>query len=294
MSHGARQKLYLDTSALNFLRNEYIVKERSSYIITQRYDVLVSLCLLAEILSSDKDLSQRLARCLWKMTDHRILIPCEELIFAEVRNALGLDSELDYFHIQKRALEDWKAVSMGAVSPTAHDDFRAYWQGIKRGHKVYMKAVAASQEEMIAPFLSSQGTDGMMQNWPRELAAQITNRHVQATIYNCMDLFCTNNPARFPRSHLPERELVLGVDYRLIPCTATSCEYNTTLTYCVLCKLFGPDKGDSEDMKHAFYAGFADVFVTRDDRMFMILNDMVISKKARIVRAEDFVASVRN
>jgi len=290
-----KPKLYLDTSALNYLRNNYIVKERRSDVITQRYDVLVSLYLLAEVLScSDKDLSQKLAFCLWKMTDHRILIPAEELIFAEVRNALGLDSSLDYFPLQMRALKDWESVSWGAMNRHDLDNFREYWHGIKEGHKAYMKAIAASQEEIIAPFLRSQGTNGMMQEWPFELAAQITNGHIQAAIYNCMEQFCTNNPTRFPRSRLPERELVLGVDYRLIPCTATSCEYNTALAYCVLCKKFDPDKGDSEDMKHAFYAGFADVFVTRDDRMFMILNDMVISKRAEIVKAEEFVASLRD
>ena len=89
---------------------------------------------------------------------------------------------------------------------------------------------------------------------------------------------------------------VLTLPYRDLPATASWAQYYIALGYLAAHesgRLAKPDFGDQVDQRHACYTGIADVFVTGDERMAWILDNMVESKVAAVMTPITFADWLR-
>jgi hypothetical protein len=158
-----------------------------------------------------------------------------------------------------------------------------YMRRSKEEYRAYLKM----QRELFGPLFRAADELGLGKSWSDVLSELEGGPEIEDLLRNALD--SPGLPARRMNTRA-----VSGIDYRLLPGTACWIQYYIALGYLAAHKTgrsSRPDLGDQVDFRHACYAGIADVFVTNDERMRMVLTSMVPSCRAEVASVDSFLGS---
>lgn len=286
-----KSKVYLDTSAYNFILLNYSIDELS-HIICDKYEVCFSSCNLDEFGLCEPDISSRLATFAWQVSNKKKLLDHIDLIIHEMLFYLGKVKHLDYFDENDAGFfMAWEAMR----DKTVPADFIEFTKEMAKEIKQGFKERARDMRKFFNPYLQDidfDRTELVKLYWSKILSDMEKEGWIQ-------NFFINNLYEYIPEfSEVISLDELLTIDYRKLTGTAPGIQYYFALQY-VQCFQSGllskPDMGDQADVRHTFYAGIMDYFVSNDKRMIEIFNDYIFAECAIVIDPNDFINDyVRN
>jgi hypothetical protein len=211
-----------------------------------------------------------------------------------------------YDHIAL-TIREIRAIQLGEQLPDGIDRAGTYvrsWDSMRRGTPKVLRelsGVAIEQgkllyrehlkalRHMLKPHFDEFTAIGVSQSWP-DLLDEIEREGLVGKFLR--DLIRLEDSDRL----VSDYSAVAGMPYRILPGTAAWVQFYIAQSFVAVHesgKYSRPDAGDQVDFRHAAYAGIADLFVTDDVKMYKILNDKVITRRAEVVMVREFLDRVR-
>jgi len=272
-------RVYFDTSAWNVVC-DWAVGKSHKWIEGPEY--LFSSCNLDEFSIASTSRARELAAYAWRISSRRKLLDHLELSVAEIaafQNGVGVAT---YDDARDRTFTPaWRAMRTSGLTNEMRDALAADIDAAKSEYRDWFRF----GRETFHPFFSSASKLGVARSWPDLLAELQSGPEMRAGLRQ--SLTDAGLLRRIPRPNELE-----DVPWTAIPCTSCWLEYHTAMYYLAAFdskRLGRPDKGDQVDFRHACYAGMADIFVTGDRRMHAILEDMIPSRRARLLTAQEYL-----
>jgi hypothetical protein len=281
MLHAENQtmlRVYFDSNAMNYLFDEFKGKSKRPF---GKYDIMFSWPLLDEIKScSSLGREIDLAKFMWQISNRKMLITIEELMFMEVqslfRNKKILYSQ--YFESDTKYLEAWKEDRKGSTPNHVRIELRS---AIRNEKEKILSQLREGRKRWLPKYRSNVS---LPDNWISAYPLLASSNHFNELIFFMMETFGLLSKFENPK-------VILNFDYRKLPCTSVGVEFIIALMFLIDSqskRLGSPDLWDIYDMKHSFYVGLSDYFVTNDRRMYFILHDLLDTKSAKIISSEEF------
>ena len=272
--------VYLDTSAINDLGVDLHLIAK-----TGQFEFLVSSCQIDELACADPARQILLTKLTWEVTNKQKLLEHIPIMYAETAAELGIRPRLrrleDYYDQDPLFLSSWRAVTTGLLPAQFMDHYREFVLAFKEGYRRWSN----QDSEILRPVVNRlKRTGAPPPSWQDFLAETEAEGWFNEFIYVNLSLY-----PQFARFLV--REDVLHIDYRRLRCTSVGLQYYLASQWL---DIFGEGKharitrGDQVDVRHAFYAGLADCFVTGDTKMRNILAHMVPGNRAKILQPQEF------
>lgn len=283
MNDRSQYSVYFDTSAWNFFY-DWLSRKSKKYIRGPEY--LFSSCNLDEFAMSGQNRARELASFAWNLSNRKKLLDHVEFTFNEIVNyqlgnqISGIYDEDPPFH------ESWRIMRKGSIS----SELKRNLKELSRFSKGVYRDQLRSDRDIFKPIFESAKSLGFQKTWPELLREMEHEGYIGALIINLLE-------QEGYISQIPEPNSIGKIPYRELPCTAAWIQYYLSLFHLASFekgKLSKPDLGDQVDFRHACYAGLADIFVTDDQRMFTVLTDMVETKRAGIIKPEEYITWLQN
>ncbi|MHA1376476.1 MAG: hypothetical protein ACTSR7_19535 [Promethearchaeota archaeon] len=280
-----KPKVYLDTSAYNYILLNYPVNE-VIYTLKNNYEVYFSSCNLDEFGICEPEISSKLAIFSHAISNQKKLLDHIELITHEMLYELGKTSDFDYFDINDTGFyEVWELMRRKCLPQMFIDSTVK----IIRSHKELHREHEREMRKLFVKEFESINVDRkeIMKTLWLKILNDLEN---EGWIKN----FFINNLYNFYSDFkkLISLDELKSIDYKHLKGTAPGLQYYFALQY-IQCyqsgKMSKPDLGDQVDIRHTFYAGIVDYFITNDSRMYDIFNNYIIAPHGDVVKPKDFI-----
>jgi len=272
-----KPKVYFDTNALNFFCDKFKGRSKRSF---RNYEILLSWPLVDEIeCNSSFARTIDLAKFVWDVSNRKILLGIKDLTALEVDallkgNTLSIS---DYFDSDQSYLDALREAKDGRTPNQT---------------RIFLRAAISNQKKKILLWERQQrrkwsskfeGSKMLPTEWQEFYPLLLQERYFNQILYGMV--------AAYGLSSRFTSEEIMNLDYKNLTCLSVGIEFYVALQFLIDSqskKLGKPDRGDLPDIKHAFYVGISDYFVTNDPRVYHILHDLIDTKNAKIIRTEEF------
>jgi len=275
-----RFKIYLDTSAYNFLLKSYPTR-KISRLIRNKFEVLFSSCNLDEFGIAGTPYSSILATFAWEITNQKKLLDHIELMVGEILLELKKIECLSYYdETDIGFIPAWISMKDKLLpeiinQSTSNDMYYA---------KTIFKDFEMNMRKTFHTFNIIEKKDSL-RRWQLDLKEierqKGFNNFLVTHLYNYYEDI----------RDLVTIEELLRINYKKLKATAVGLQYYFALGF-IHTHLTGkhskPDFGDQIDFRHAYYAGIVDYFVTSDRQMLDILNNYVLAEHCQVFDTEAF------
>jgi hypothetical protein len=278
-----RSVIYLDTSALNILCDTY--KRKSTTALKRNYDILLSWPLLDEINSnSTYARTIDLAQFVWKTFNKNILLDVKSILDLELRHALKgypLNGRLEYFDadiFHHRALGDARRgttplhIRKSLASLTAEHKKSFYlWEKVER-------------DKWLSKFVSVTH----LNNWSDVYDTLLEEKYFNQLLIGMTKIYGLN--------HIFDYDDIMRINHKSLPCISIGIELYIAMQFLISShskRLGKPNRGDIFDIKHSFYIGLVDYFVTDDSRFLYLLRN-IMGLKHSVIPTQEFISMIRD
>lgn len=275
--NSSKSLVYFDVNALNYLCDIYKGKSKKPF---RKYNVLLSWPILDEInCNSSFAKTVDLANFIHSIYNKKVLKTIKDMLLMEVSAFLKNDvlSLNDYFdsddsHIT--ALND-------ARKRTMPNHIRSKLRSDVGNKKDMVKLRERHHRKNWRQHFGEGKT--LPASWSEFYPILVEEKYFNEVLY------CMIETYHF-KSIFNKRD-IMQLSCRKLRCLNLGVKFYVALQYFIDSqpkKLGSPDRGDLPDMQHVFYLGLCDYFVTNDNRVFEILNEINHIKKIEITSAENF------
>ena len=281
--NSKKLRVYFDTNAVNFFFGEFEGRSKHPF---KRYDILFSWPLLDEIKCCSSSFREMgLAEFMWQVSNRKILLGIEELMLLEIQSLLKGEtiSFSSYIDTKSEYLEAWKEARKGTTPNDVRIELRL---AIRNEKERILSRFRKGRKRWLPKFRSNMP---LPKNWTSAYASLLKEKEFNEVIYFMMKTFGFLDQFDDP-------EAIFDIDHEKLCCTSIGLEFYIALWFLIDSqpkKQGSPDLGDIYDMKHAFYVGLSDYFVTGDQRVYHILHDLIDTKSAKIIWLEEFHKQLR-
>ncbi len=272
-------KVYMDTIAWNAVHDRV---QTGSIEFYRGPEYLFSSCDLDEFCLSESPRARELANFAWELSNRKKLLDHVELTAAEIASYQQGTALQEPYDEDPRLIDAWAYVRRDGVPPEMHAALKADMEQTKRNYRSGMRLT----RDIFRPVFDKFAAIGIEQNW-RQILGEMNDEDLIST-------FLTNlleHEGLLDR--VPDPQRISDIDYVNLPATACWLEYYIAVSFLAAFesgKHARPDLGEQVDYRHACYAGIADTFVTADDRMMHILQNMVLHRRAEVVTPDELQA----
>lgn len=276
---STRTTVYLDTSAWNGVLDAAGPLWRPD---PDALELLFSSCDLDEFGAAEEAKAAELATFAWECSNRRKLLDHVELAAGEIAaHQLG-EPLTEPYDEDPGFFLGWHMLRTGQTPPELREALVAQMKQIKRELLEHVR----EGRKFFAPFYRKAKELGLEYSWEEfvsdtDYQDQLREKLLEGIAVNGL------------LGIIPDPQAALSVPLWELPGTAASLQYYMAMLH-VACHETGkwsrPDFGDQVDMRHATYAGIADVYVSGDDRMRWLLTDRVLDCRAEVLPPEKFLA----
>jgi len=276
--------VYLDTVSIN--RIYELLNKKISLRKLKKYTYAISSCQIDELcLIESSGLRSQLVDFLFNISDKKKLKDHIELMASETLYLLGVNKDLDYFDPKFREYNDLlKLIIKQRVPDIVYQNFHNQMKHAKGIYKFEEKQTRT----IFKPFF--------------DLCSSIETKKEFRVLYREMEneglvskfLFETLNfekdYLRFNFNNVKER--ILQLDLTKLNCTYVGLQAKIAYSY-LSCfergKLSQLKDSDQVDVRHLFYLNYADIFVTDDEKMHKVTENMIVGIKVNVESTESFI-----
>lgn len=286
-----RVKVYIDTSAYNYIISTYSI-EKITPLFKDNFEVYFSSCNLDEFGLCDSSTASKLAAFSWEISNKKKLLDHCELIIMEILYKLRKISELEYFDFSDSTFFEMWHCMINDTFPNGYTDYvKSFAQYIKEGFREDSRKLrkffkALMEEEGVNINQIDGLSDTIKKYWHIMLAGMESEGWIHEFLKNNLYMLYPD------LNKAIDLEELYTIDYRKLKGTAPGIQYYFALYY-VQCfqsgELSRPSRGDQADVRHAFYTGIVDYYLTNDERMIEIFNDYILSDHGEIIKADNFI-----
>ncbi len=280
-----KPKVYLDTSAYNYILKNYQIHE-FIHNLKNNYEIYFSSCNLDEFGIGQSKISSQLAQFSWIISNQKKLLDHIELIIHEMLYELGKISKLDYFDMSDLGFyKVWELMRKKCL-PQEFNDYLAksirFNKELHRDHERGMRKIFTNEFDLT----NSGINESMKTLWPKNLFELENEGWI-------LDFFINNLYNYYPDfKELISLTELRSINYKKLKGTAPGMQYFFALQYIQSFQsgeMSKPDLGDQVDIRHTFYAGIVNYFITNDNRMYTIFNDYVFAPHGKVIKPKDFI-----
>lgn len=280
-----RPTVYLETSAFNSVFDAMRNRSRATKALATEYEILFSSCNLDEFGGAKRYRAVELASFAWKATNRQKLLDHIEIMATEIDRHLASGAPpADYVDRSDPGFPTaWQMMRENTTPELAEKAVQAYMRTAKeafRDHGAVARRVFSSARK-------NHGDLGhLTPDWPVFLKELEEDAFPQQVMVQQLIEVCPE--VRLKAS----ADEIMNVDYRLLPSTAVGLQYFFALEYRASFesgRQNSPDLGDQVDVRHAYYAGIADYFVSDDRNCRRILSEDVEVRTSEVLSATEFL-----
>lgn len=276
--------VYLDTISINKLFEE--LDRRIGLKSLKKYEYALSSCQIDELCSiTSVELKSQIVDLLYRISNKKKLKDHIEIMASETLYELGIKKEISYIDPTYTQYNGMIREIIKKRIPTALqeqiDEFTRFAKKLYREEENIIRM-------NFKPFLSLAKKLGLEKSFKKIFSEMMEDGQVNDFLYN--HLVFEEDYLGYSFSSIKQE--IGNIDISRLNCTYIGIQARVAYSYLSSFeegKISKLRDSDQVDVRHLFYLNYADVFVTDDEKMLKITDNMIDGITSKVETTEDFL-----
>lgn len=278
--------IYLDTISINRLFEE--LDRKVGLKSLKKYEYLLSSCQIDELCGINSvEAKSQIVEFLFKLSDKQKLKDHIEIMASETLYELGAEKELSYIDPAYTTYNNMiKEVIKKRIPTALQDQIDEHIRFAKRLYREEEKII----RKKFKPFLSLAEGLGLKKGFGEIFSEMVKDGQINDFLFN--NLVFEEDSLGHNFSSM--KEAIYSIDVSKLKCTFVGIQAKIAYSYLASFKKGQISKlkdSDQVDVRHLFYLNYADVFVTDDEKMLKITNDMMKGITSSVETTDSFLTN---
>jgi len=276
--------VYLDTSSINRISEE--LNKRVSLKSLKNHTYALSSCQIDEIgLNRSAEFKSQLADLVFNISDKKKLKDHIEIMASEALFILGKIKNLSY--IDPR-FEFYNQIIKQIIKKRITDEMQKYLEYQMISAKKLYREEENLMRQIFKPFFGLAAFLGYKKDFKVIFSEMVKEGYVNDFLYKTLEFEKDNLGYDFSII----KDEIYNLDLKKLNCSYTGIQGKIAYSY-LSCfeqgKISKLKDSDQIDVRHLFYLNYAEIFVTDDEKMLEVSNNMIGGITSKVVTTENFL-----
>ncbi|MHB8277395.1 MAG: hypothetical protein ACYDIA_07055 [Candidatus Humimicrobiaceae bacterium] len=276
--------VYLDTSSINRISEE--LNKRIGLKSLKNHTYALSSCQIDEIgLNRSAEFKSQLADLVFNISDKKKLKDHIEIMASEVLFILGKIKNLSY--IDPR-FEFYNQIIKQIIKKRITDEMQKYLEDQMISAKKLYREEENLMRQTFKPFFGLAASLGYKKDFKTIFTEMINEGLINDFLYKTLEFEKDNLGYDFSII----KDEIYNLDLKKLNCSYIGIQGKIAYSY-LSCfeqgKISKLKDSDQIDVRHLFYLNYADIFVTDDEKMLEVSNNMIEGVTSKVVTTENFL-----